>query len=167
MSPRRRQNIRTRTVDRINRCDEAQRGEGRDGCATCCCHQHRLYYIGMAANRYRYKHTARQLINMIMAGGKRREWYMGCDMGYHCIRVTTRSGDLSSSGPLVCHRYAHRNARTETHTHTRVFAHYVCVRTRAPRVHCFSILLHEVRSEAENPLLDLIMPSIKMSLSSC
>lgn len=36
---------------------------------------------------------------------------MGCDMGYQCIRVTTRSGRLSPSGPLVCHT-----------THTRAFS---------------------------------------------
>jgi len=52
-----------------------------------------------------------------MAGGMReRGGCVGYDMGYHCIRVTTRSGGLSSSGPLVvCHT-------THRHTYTRARA---------------------------------------------
>lgn len=51
-----------------------------------------------------------------MAGEAReREVRVGCDMGYQCIRVTTRSRGLSLSGPLICHTvYAH--------THTKAHA---------------------------------------------
>lgn len=55
---------------------------------------------------------------MIMAGEAReREVRVGCDMGYQCIRVTTRSRGLSLSGPLICHTVYAR-----THTHTKAHA---------------------------------------------
>jgi len=38
------------------------------GSATCCCHWHGLYYIGMAANRCRYKHRA--AVNKYDNGGQ-------------------------------------------------------------------------------------------------
>lgn len=61
---------------------------------------------------------------MIMAGGMReRGGCVGYDMGYHCIRVTTRSGGLSSSGPLVVCHTTHRRVHTYTHaTPTRARA---------------------------------------------
>lgn len=51
-----------------------------------------------------------------MAGGMReRGGCVGYDMGYHCIRVTTRSGGLSSSGPLVVCHTAHSCVHTYIH----------------------------------------------------
>lgn len=86
--------------------------------ATCCCHWHRLYYIGMAANRCRYKRRA--AVNKYDNGGWSERKRGTCGVRYG---IPVYKSDHQKQRPVTV-RTSHMSygVRTYTHTHTKAHA---------------------------------------------
>lgn len=87
---------------------------GAGGPATCCCHRHRLYYIGMAANRCRYKRGA--AVNKYDNGGRSERMGGVCGARYG---IPVYKSDHQKRRPVsVRTSRMSRHARTHTRAHT-------------------------------------------------
>lgn len=81
--------------------------------ATCCCHWHRLYYIGMAANRCRYKRRA--AVNKYDNGGWSERKRGMCGVRYG---IPVYKSDHQKQRPVTV-RTSHMSYGIRTHTHTK------------------------------------------------
>lgn len=102
---------------------EGECGEGKrmEAGATCCCHWHRLYYIGMAANRCRYKRRA--AVNKYDNGGRSERKRGVCGVRYG---IPVYKSDHQKQRPVTV-----RTSRMSCDARTYTYMHIQSGDTRA------------------------------------